>query len=116
MGTSEEMDTRVLVFQNRKLAQQLEAQKDKEDELQKRINDMEQVQALNDDTLSTVNKYWIQVSFVLQEKELMDFLLLWSVMLNSFRRFITEGKDQYTSCSVIYSPFCAPGLVLHAIF
>ena len=65
VGTSEEMDTRVLVFQNRKLAQQLEAQKDKEDELQKRINDMEQVQALNDDTLSTVNKYWIQVRRIL---------------------------------------------------
>ena len=61
VATSEEMDKRVLIFQNRKLAQQLEAQKDKEDELQKRINDMEQVQELNDETLSTVTKYWIQV-------------------------------------------------------
>ena len=53
----------MLVFQNRKLAQQLETQKDKEDELQKRINDMQQLQALNDDTLATVNKFWIQVNF-----------------------------------------------------
>ncbi|XP_075240569.1 E3 ubiquitin-protein ligase BRE1B-like isoform X2 [Convolutriloba macropyga] len=61
VGTSEEMELRVLVFQNRKLAQQLETQKDKEDELQKRINDMQQLQALNDDTLATVNKFWIQL-------------------------------------------------------
>ena len=61
VSTSEEIDMRVLIFQNKKLVQQLETQKDREDELQKKIGDMEQMQSLHDDTLSTVDRFWAQV-------------------------------------------------------
>jgi len=52
---------KVLQFQNRKLAERIEQRRKAEDELRKRIEQLEQRQATDDAVLCIVNRYWNQV-------------------------------------------------------
>lgn len=55
------MDVKVLQFQNRKLAERIEQRRRAEDELKKRIEQLEQRQTTDDAVLCIVNRYWNQV-------------------------------------------------------
>ena len=52
----EEMDMKVLVFQNKKLAERLELRKKAEEELKKRIEQLESRQTTDDAVLCIVNR------------------------------------------------------------
>jgi len=58
----EEMDIKVLQFQNRKLSERIEQRRRAEEDLRKRIEQLEQRQTTDDDVLCIVNRYWNQVS------------------------------------------------------
>ena len=62
-GIQEELDLKVLVFQNKKLAERIEQRKKAETELRKRIEQLENRQRTDDAVLMIVNRYWNQVSF-----------------------------------------------------
>jgi len=54
----------VLQFQNRKLSERIEQRRRAEEDLRKRIEQLEQRQTTDDDVLCIVNRYWNQVSTV----------------------------------------------------
>ena len=55
------MDMKVLQFQNKKLAERIEQRKRAEEELHKRIEQLENRQRTDDAVLMIVNRYWNQV-------------------------------------------------------
>ena len=57
------MDMKVLQFQNKKLAERIEQRKRAEEELHKRIEQLENRQRTDDAVLMIVNRYWNQVLY-----------------------------------------------------
>jgi E3 ubiquitin-protein ligase BRE1 len=55
------MDIKVLQFQNKKLAERIEQRRRAEEDLKKRIEQLEQRQTTDDAVLCIVNRYWNQV-------------------------------------------------------
>ncbi|KAF7995099.1 hypothetical protein HCN44_004571 [Aphidius gifuensis] len=62
ISTLEEMDMKVLQFQNKKLAQRLEQRHRMEAELRQRIEQLEKRQTQDDAVLNVVNRYWNQLN------------------------------------------------------
>ncbi|XP_025160593.1 E3 ubiquitin-protein ligase Bre1 isoform X3 [Harpegnathos saltator] len=62
ISTLEEMDMKVLQFQNKKLAQRLEQRHRVEAELRQRIEQLEKRQMQDDAVLNVVNRYWNQLN------------------------------------------------------
>ncbi|XP_046680680.1 E3 ubiquitin-protein ligase Bre1 isoform X2 [Homalodisca vitripennis] len=62
ISTLEEMDIKVLQFQNKKLAQRLEQRNRLEAELRQRIEQLEKRQTQDDAVLNVVNRYWNQLN------------------------------------------------------
>ncbi|XP_075220361.1 E3 ubiquitin-protein ligase Bre1 [Lycorma delicatula] len=62
ISTLEEMDIKVLQFQNKKLAQRLEQRNRLETELRNRIEQLEKRQTQDDAVLNVVNRYWNQLN------------------------------------------------------
>ncbi|XP_046998497.1 E3 ubiquitin-protein ligase Bre1 isoform X2 [Schistocerca americana] len=62
ISTLEEMDMKVLQFQNKKLAQRLEQRHRIEAELRQRIEQLEKRQTQDDAVLNVVNRYWNQLN------------------------------------------------------
>ncbi|PNF43153.1 E3 ubiquitin-protein ligase Bre1 [Cryptotermes secundus] len=62
ISTLEEMDMKVLQFQNKKLAQRLEQRHRLEAELRQRIEQLEKRQTQDDAVLNVVNRYWNQLN------------------------------------------------------
>lgn len=62
ISTLEEMDMKVLQFQNKKLAQRLEQRHRMEAELRHRIEQLEKRQTQDDAVLNVVNRYWNQLN------------------------------------------------------
>ncbi|GLH01683.1 Laminin subunit alpha [Gryllus bimaculatus] len=60
--TLEELDMKVLQFQNKKLAQRLEQRQRLENELRQRIEQLEKRQTQDDAVLNVVNRYWNQLN------------------------------------------------------
>lgn len=58
----EELDIKVLQFQNRKLTQRLEQRQRIEAELRQRIEQLEKRQTQDDAVLNVVNRYWNQLN------------------------------------------------------
>lgn len=58
----EEMDMKVLKFQNRKLGERLELRKKVEEDLRRRIEQLEQRQTTDDAVLCIVNRWWYLLS------------------------------------------------------
>ena len=65
----EELDLKVLVFQNKKLTERIEQRKKAENELRKRIEQLENRQRTDDAVLMIVNRYWNQVCVRERERE-----------------------------------------------
>lgn len=61
VGNLEELDKKVLAFQNKKLAERIEQRKRAEEELRKRIEQLEFRQRTDDAVLMIVNRYWNQL-------------------------------------------------------
>lgn len=61
VSTLEEMDMQVLKFQNKKLQERIEQRRKAEEELRKRIEQLEQRQTTDDAVLCIVNRYWNQL-------------------------------------------------------
>ena len=57
----EEMDVKVLQFQNKKLVERIEQRRKAEEQLKQRIEQLEQRQTTDDAVLCIVNRYWNQV-------------------------------------------------------
>lgn len=55
---------KVLRFQNKKLAERVEQRKRAEDELKRRIDQLENRQRTDDAVLMIVNRYWNQVGLL----------------------------------------------------
>lgn len=62
VSTLEEMDIKVLQFQNKKLAQRIEQRLRTESELRQRIEQLEKRQTQDDAVLNVVNRYWNQLN------------------------------------------------------
>lgn len=62
VSTLEEMDIKVLQFQNKKLAQRIEQRHRTEQELRQRIEQLEKRQTQDDAMLNVVNRYWNQLN------------------------------------------------------
>ncbi|XP_043282592.1 E3 ubiquitin-protein ligase Bre1 isoform X2 [Venturia canescens] len=62
ISTLEEMDMKVLQFQNKKLQQRLEQRMRMETELRQRIEQLEKRQTQDDAVLNVVNRYWNQLN------------------------------------------------------
>ncbi|XP_034938815.1 E3 ubiquitin-protein ligase Bre1 isoform X2 [Chelonus insularis] len=62
ISTLEEMDMKVLQFQNKKLAQRLDQRHRTETELRQRIEQLEKRQTQDDAVLNVVNRYWNQLN------------------------------------------------------
>lgn len=62
ISTLEEMDIKVLQFQNKKLAQRIEQRMRSEAELRQRIEQLEKRQTQDDAVLNVVNRYWNQLN------------------------------------------------------
>ncbi|KAH8398865.1 hypothetical protein KR222_009349 [Zaprionus bogoriensis] len=62
VSTLEEMDIKVLEFQNKKLAQRIEQRMRCEAELRHRIEQLEKRQTQDDAVLNVVNRYWNQLN------------------------------------------------------
>ncbi|KAK4875640.1 hypothetical protein RN001_012062 [Aquatica leii] len=62
VSTLEEMDIKVLQFQNKKLAQRIEQRLRTEAELRQRIEQLEKRQTQDDAVLNVVNRYWNQLN------------------------------------------------------
>lgn len=62
ISTLEEMDIKVLQFQNKKLAQRIEQRLRCEAELRNRIEQLEKRQTQDDAVLNVVNRYWNQLN------------------------------------------------------
>ncbi|XP_077967389.1 E3 ubiquitin-protein ligase BRE1B-like [Styela clava] len=61
VSSLEEMDIKVLQFQNKQLTGRLETRKQEERELQQRIESLEAKQSAADATISLVNRHWSQL-------------------------------------------------------
>nr|XP_022339976.1 E3 ubiquitin-protein ligase Bre1-like isoform X1 [Crassostrea virginica] len=61
IGNLEELDMKVLRFQNKKLVERIEQRKRSEDELKRRIDSLENRQRTDDAVLMIVNRYWNQL-------------------------------------------------------
>jgi len=61
ISTLEEMDMKVLQFQNKKLCERIEQRRKAEDELRQRIDQLVQRQTTDDAVLCIVNRYWNQL-------------------------------------------------------
>jgi len=71
------MDIKVLQFQNRKLSERIEQRRRAEEDLRKRIEQLEQRQTTDDDVLCIVNRYWNQVNAVqILSGSTVNFLLI----------------------------------------
>ena len=74
------MDLKVLQFQNKKLTERIEQRKKAEEELHKRIEQLENRQRTDDAVLMIVNRYWNQVLanhfFILIGGMLTHFLIM----------------------------------------
>ncbi|ESO00725.1 hypothetical protein HELRODRAFT_192589 [Helobdella robusta] len=57
----EDMDIKVLQFQNKKLVERIDQRRKHEEELKRRIEQLEQRQATDDAVLCIVNRYWNQL-------------------------------------------------------
>ncbi|CAI5483126.1 unnamed protein product [Closterium sp. Yama58-4] len=68
LGDEKKIDPSVLQFQNQKLSQQLEVQKERIHELESRFEDLKARQSDYDDTLMTVNSAWNQLTIILAVK------------------------------------------------
>ena len=66
------MDLKVLQFQNKKLAERIEQRKRAEEELHKRIEQLENRQRTDDAVLMIVNRYWNQVSISRTASEVLE--------------------------------------------
>lgn len=62
VSTLEEMDIKVLQYQNKKLAQRIEQKNRVENELRSRIEQLEKRQTQDDAVLNVVNRYWNQLN------------------------------------------------------
>lgn len=62
ISTLEEMDIKVLKFQNKKLAMRLDDRKRIESELRQRIEQLEKRQTQDDAVLNVINRYWNQLN------------------------------------------------------
>ncbi|XP_035206333.1 E3 ubiquitin-protein ligase BRE1B-like [Stegodyphus dumicola] len=80
VSTQEEMDMKVLQFQNRKLTERLEQRQRQEAELRQRIEQLEKRQTSDEAVLCVVNRYWNQLNEDLR-------ILL--------QRFDAETSDEY---------------------
>lgn len=80
VSTQEEMDMKVLQFQNRKLTERLEQRQRQEGELRQRIEQLEKRQTSDEAVLCVVNRYWNQLNEDLR-------ILL--------QRFDAETSDEY---------------------
>ena len=60
----EEMDIKVLQFQNKKLVERIEQRRKAEEQLKQRIEQLEQRQTTDDAVLCIVNRYWNQASLL----------------------------------------------------
>ncbi|XP_014678359.1 PREDICTED: E3 ubiquitin-protein ligase Bre1-like [Priapulus caudatus] len=61
LEAQEEMDLKVLQFQNKKLAQRLEQRRRIEEDLRNRIEQLEKRQTTDDAVMCIVNRYWNQL-------------------------------------------------------
>ncbi len=61
LGLQEELDVKVLQFQNKKLTERIEARRKAENDLRNRIEQLEQRQTTDDAVMCIVNRYWNQV-------------------------------------------------------
>ena len=61
----EQMDMKVLQFQNKKLVERIDQRKRAEEELHKRIEQLENRQRTDDAVLMIVNRYWNQVCIII---------------------------------------------------
>ncbi|XP_054724010.1 E3 ubiquitin-protein ligase BRE1A-like isoform X2 [Uloborus diversus] len=80
VSTQEEMDMKVLQFQNRKLTERLEQRQRQEGDLRQRIEQLEKRQTSDEAVLCVVNRYWNQLNEDLR-------ILL--------QRFDAETSDEY---------------------
>lgn len=80
VSTQEEMDMKVLQFQNRKLTERLEQRQRQEADLRQRIEQLEKRQTSDEAVLCVVNRYWNQLNEDLR-------ILL--------QRFDAETSDEY---------------------
>ena len=55
---------KVLQFQNKKLVERIEQRRRAEEDLRRRIEQLEQRQTTDDAVLCIVNRYWNQVCFI----------------------------------------------------
>ncbi|KAL5234581.1 hypothetical protein ACI65C_001991 [Semiaphis heraclei] len=62
ISTMEDLDMKVLQYQNKKLAQRLEQRNRLEAELRNRIEQLEKRQTQDDSVLNVVNRYWNQLN------------------------------------------------------
>lgn len=62
VSTLEEMDMKVLQFQNKKLSERLEQRQRQESELRQRIEQLEKRQTSDEAVLCVVNRYWNQLN------------------------------------------------------
>ncbi|KAK3702075.1 hypothetical protein QZH41_014763 [Actinostola sp. cb2023] len=60
VSTEEEMNTKVLIFQNKKLAERLEILKIDEERLRERLDDVSHKRDSEFEILSEINRHWIQ--------------------------------------------------------
>ena len=78
----EEMDIKVLTFQNKKLVERIEQRRRAEEDLKKRIEQLEQRQTTDDAVLCIVNRYWNQVSVISARKNKQTNLLFVNIQCN----------------------------------
>jgi len=71
------MDIKVLQFQNRKLSERIEQRRRAEEDLRKRIEQLEQRQTTDDAVLCIVNRYWNQVTPPLLSLRAVTSALIW---------------------------------------
>ena len=81
----EELDMKVLRFQNKKLVERIEQRKRSEDELKRRIDSLENRQRTDDAVLMIVNRYWNQV------RELILFTL-WFGLKECFENLVSKSS------------------------
>lgn len=93
----EEMDMKVLQFQNRKLTERLEQRQRQESDLRQRIEQLEKRQTSDEAVLCVVNRYWNQVLYLY-----LIHLFLFSTTMFSF--FLKLGNAfSKLLCKIIYN-------------
>lgn len=87
IATLEEMDLKVLKFQNKKLAERLDQRYRVEGELRQRIEQLEKRQTSDDAVLNIVNRYWNQVAIQFSSSQCI--IVGNGILLKLFIRFIS---------------------------